>query len=115
MAIYAADGSINVVDDSGTGRYNGDGKLRVQEAVSEFGVYAPDGALLIEIVEPTDTPFGLYNARGNFRVVDASVDSDTGFYAPNGAMRATGLVTIATGPGAGVGEGMGLLLTLTQA
>jgi hypothetical protein len=109
MAIYAADGSINVVDDSGTGRYSAAGKLRVTEATVELGVNAPDGSVYVEVVSEDDLPYGLYNARGNIRVVNAGTDGNKGFYANNGAMRVTGLVaaTIVAG------NPMGLLLVLT--
>jgi hypothetical protein len=115
MSVYAADGSYNVVENVGTGVYAATGYLRVTQATTQTGSIAADGSILVEVVLASNAAYGVYNARGNLRVVDATSDSGAHLYAPNGALRVTGLVTTATGPGAGVGEGMGLLLTLTQA
>lgn len=90
MALYNSRGNVLVSSGSGVGSYTYDGKMRITEVVgsSWTGLYAANGSVNVVIVSSSDTPQGLYHACGALRVAEAT--SETGAFAPNGALYVEG-------------------------
>ncbi len=94
--VYAPDGSWRgTTSVTGNGRSAPDGALRLSVSDSKWGYTAPDGSIYIEVVASGTTGNGLYNGRGNFRIVQAEIINGNSLYAPNGAIRMTGVANVA--------------------
>ncbi len=92
--VYAPDGSwrgTSAAVATAQSRMAPDGSLRMTTATIQTGYTAPDGSIYIDIIADGVTGNGLYNNRGNLRVVKAETVTGNGLYAKNGAIRVTGL------------------------
>jgi len=115
LALYAANGTVNVTVVDGTtftGIYAADGSMNVIAASGTVpcGSTHPCGARWVT-VSPGNTPCGLYAPDGSWYITEDSTEL-------SGALRVT-VVSGSFGAGAegpgGIGSPIGLLFLLTQA
>ncbi len=104
MALYAADGSLNIATNTGTdtnqdysggkGVYSKSGGIRVNTTDTTPGLFAADGAYRGTISNDAGSPaagVGVYATNGGFRFTTSGSTrySQPGVYAKDGSFKAT--------------------------